>query len=87
MSMLAPKIVNMFYYTGNKDTTPNCPIELRPDLNPTSGIQSYDRSTRNCKNTAYYNIPFFLKDMGPRFSEWSVNAHESRPGHHLQVLN
>lgn len=23
--------------------------------------------------------------MGPLFSEWSVNAHEARPGHHTQV--
>lgn len=33
-----------------------------------------------------YNIPFFLDNMGPLYSEWSVNAHEARPGHHTQVV-
>ena len=32
-----------------------------------------------------YHIPFFLDNMGPIFSEWSVNAHEARPGHHTQA--
>lgn len=32
-----------------------------------------------------YYIPFFLENMGPIFSEWSVNAHEARPGHHTQA--
>ena len=32
-----------------------------------------------------YNVPFFLENMGPIFSEWTVNAHEARPGHHTQV--
>ncbi|KAK3717884.1 hypothetical protein QZH41_014888, partial [Actinostola sp. cb2023] len=85
MSMLDPKIVNMFYFTGAKHTTPNCPIDLRPDLNPSSGAQSYEQSNIQCAYSAIYNIPFFLERMGPRYSEWSVNAHEARPGHHLQV--
>lgn len=87
MSMLDPKIVKMFYFTGTKHTTPNCPIDLRPDLNPSSGAQSYDSSGIGCSKSAIYNIPFFLGRMGPRYSEWSVNAHEARPGHHLQVSN
>ncbi|XP_048584057.1 uncharacterized protein LOC5511190 [Nematostella vectensis] len=85
MSMLDPKTVEMFYFTGPKHTTPNCPIDMSPDLNPSSGAQSYDSSGKSCLNSAKYNIPFFLGRMGPKFSEWSVNAHESRPGHHLQV--
>ena len=83
--MLDPKTVDMFYFTGPKHTTPNCPIDLVPDLNPSSGAQSYEGSDRFCSRNALYNIPFFLENLGPRFSEWSVNAHEARPGHHTQV--
>lgn len=85
MSMLYPKIVDMFYYAGDKHSTPNCPVELRPDLNPSSGIQSYDGSDPMCLKPAHYNIPFFLNRLGPKFSEWSINSHEARPGHHIQV--
>ena len=86
MSMLYPKITDMFYFAGDKHSTPNCPVELRPDLNPSSGIQSYDGSDSMCLKPAHYNIPFFLNRLGPKFSEWSINAHESRPGHHIQVF-
>ena len=85
MSMLDPKTVNMFYFTGEYHTTPNCPLEMRPDLNPSHGAQSYGVSDQHCSHACGYNIPFFLQDMGPTFSEWSVNAHEARPGHHIQV--
>ena len=85
MSMLYPKITDMFYFAGDKHSTPNCPVELRPDLNPSSGIQSYDGSDPMCLKPAHYNIPFFLDRLGPKFSEWSINSHESRPGHHIQV--
>ena len=84
-SLLYPKIVDMFYFAGDKHSTPNCPIKLRPSLNPSSGIQSYDNSDPMCLKPAFYNIPFFLSKLGPKFSEWSINAHESRPGHHIQV--
>ncbi|EDO42105.1 predicted protein [Nematostella vectensis] len=29
--------------------------------------------------------PVFSERPGPKFEEWSVNAHEARPGHHTQV--
>ena len=85
--MLYPKIVDMFYFNGDKHSTPNCPVELRPDLNPSSGIQSYDGSDPMCLEPAHYNIPFWLDRLGPKFSEWSINSHEARPGHHIQVLS
>ena len=85
MSLLEPKTIPMFYFTGDKATTPTCPVDLQPDLNPSSGAQSYLGSDPNCTTSAKYNIPFFLENLGPRFSEWSVNAHEARPGHHTQV--
>jgi len=85
MSMLYPKITDMFHFAGDKHSTPNCPVELRPDLNPSSGIQSYDGSDPMCLKPAHYNIPFFLAKLGPKFSEWSINSHEARPGHHIQI--
>ena len=85
MSLIDSKTIDMFYFTGKKHTTPNCPVELHPDLNPSSGAQSYVESNSECAHGAAYYIPFFLNNAGPRFSEWSVNAHEARPGHHTQV--
>lgn len=85
MSMLDPKTINMFFFTGQKHTTPNCPVTLAPDFNPSSAAQSYINSDPNCTRPCSYNVPFFLTNMGPSFSEWSVNAHEARPGHHTQV--
>lgn len=85
MSLLYPKIVDMFYFTGDKHSTANCPIDLKPDFNPSNAAQSYQRSDPMCLTTAYYNIPFFLSKLGPKSSEWTIGAHEARPGHHLQV--
>ena len=85
MSMMDPLTVDMFHFSGSKYTTPNCPVDLAPNFNPSSGAQSYGRSTKDCSRNSYYNIPFFLDRPGPKYEEWSVNAHEARPGHHTQV--
>ncbi|KAK3727918.1 hypothetical protein QZH41_016368 [Actinostola sp. cb2023] len=85
MSLLDPKTINMFFFTGQKHTTPNCPITLKPDFNPSTAAQSYEGSDHTCSAPCTYNIPFFLQNMGPSYSEWSVNAHEARPGHHTQI--
>ena len=85
MSLLDPKTVNLFYFAGNKHTTPNCPIEMQPDFNPSSASQSYETSNSECSSNSRFNVPFFLNNLGPIYSEFSVNAHEARPGHHTQV--
>ena len=85
MGMLYPKITNVFYFTGSKVTAPNCPIEMLPHYNPSNGAQFFRRSDAACSSPAYFGLPFFLKDFGPIFQEWSVTGHESRPGHHTQV--
>lgn len=85
MSFIEPKTIPLFYFNGDKATTPTCPVDLIPDLNPSSGAQSYYSSTPDCKRSAKYRIPFFLENFGPRYHEWSVSAHEARPGHHTQV--
>ncbi|XP_032218034.2 uncharacterized protein LOC5517661 [Nematostella vectensis] len=85
MSLLDPKTVNMFHFTGEQQTTPGCPVSLIADFMPTSAAQSYVNSDSSCSSNCFYRIPFFLENMGPKFSEWSVNAHEARPGHHTQA--
>lgn len=83
--MLDPQTNDMFHFSGLKHTTPNCPIDIAPSFNPSKGAQSYLRSTKDCSRNSHYNIPFFMERPGPKYSEWSVNAHEARPGHHTQV--
>ena len=85
MSMLAPKLIPLFYHTGEKITVPNCPIEMLANFNPSSGAQFFQGTRKECTKSAFFGLPFFLKNHGPRFSEWSVTAHESWPGHHTQI--
>ena len=85
MSMLSPKLIPLFYHTGDKITFPNCPIEMLPSFNPSSGAQFFLRTGEACTKPARFGLPFFLENHGPRFSEWSVTAHESWPGHHTQI--
>ena len=85
MSMLDPKTSQMFYFTGKNHTTPNCPLEMVADFNPSAGVPSYRSSDKACSRNAKYFIPFFLERPGPRYMQWSINAHEARPGHHTQV--
>lgn len=85
MGMLYPKITQAFYFTGPKVTVPNCPIEMLPHYNPSNGAQFFMVSDAECSKPTYFGLPFFLKDFGPVFQEWSVTGHESRPGHHTQV--
>ena len=86
MSLLQPKTIPFFHFTGDKRVTPSCPVEMRPNYNSAMGAQSYSRSDRTCSKPCYYNIPFFLGRPGSKYSEWTINAHEAIPGHHTQVL-
>ena len=83
-SLLDPKTIKMFHFSGVKHTTPNCPIQLSPDFNPSAGA-NFDDGGAQCKKNARYNVPFFSARPGPKYEEWSTNAHEGRPGHHTQV--
>ena len=76
----------MFHFTGKHKSTPNCPVQLVAIFNPGTGSQSYRSSDEDCTRSSQYRMPFFLKDLGPRYSAMSVAAHETRPGHHTQVL-
>lgn len=83
-SLLDPKTIKMFHFSGAKHTTPNCPIQMYPDFNPSAGA-NYDDGGAQCKKNARYNVPFFSARPGPKYEEWSTNSHEGRPGHHTQV--
>ncbi|KAK3733245.1 hypothetical protein QZH41_011089, partial [Actinostola sp. cb2023] len=85
MSLLDGETVNMFYFTGSKHTTPNCPITPVANFNPNMGVPSYRSNVPSCLGPARYQIPFFLSRPGPKFNQMSVNSHEARPGHHTQV--
>jgi uncharacterized protein (DUF885 family) len=85
MAALDAKTISLFHFAGKKHTTPNCPVRLVPDFNPSIASQGYTPSDHLCSHAAEYAIPFFLKKPGPKYEEWTVCAHETRPGHHLQV--
>ena len=85
MSLLDPKTVNMFYFTGAKNSVPNCPLEVALDFNPSGGL-SYGISDSKCSKAAKFYLPFFRKKMGPKWGLLSDSAHEGRPGHHTQVI-
>ena len=85
LSMLQPKLIEMFHWlVGPKKTTPICPVSMASNFVPSSGAQSYSSYGPKCRRPGMYFLPFFLDRMGPKYSEWSVNAHEAMPGHHLQ---
>ena len=85
MNVIDSKLSHLFYFTGNKRTTASCPIQLRPSFNPARAVSGYYESNANCDKPAFIHVPFFLARPGPRYVEWSVTAHEARPGHHTEV--
>ncbi|XP_031554857.1 uncharacterized protein LOC116291787 [Actinia tenebrosa] len=86
MNHIEPLLTDLFYHLpGPKKTTPSCPVDVSISFDPSAGVQSYHRSQSWCPSPAQYNLPFFVDRMGPKYAEWSVSAHEARPGHHLQL--
>ena len=84
MSMIHPQLTYFFYLTGEKNSVPNCPIAIERIYNPSSGAVYFKPSDENCTFPTYFGLPFFLENYGPRYQDWSVIGHESRPGHHFQ---
>jgi uncharacterized protein (DUF885 family) len=85
LGKLAPKLISMFYHTGDKITIPNCPLEITPNFNPSFAAQSFRNSDVGCQEPTFMRIPFFLNNFGPKFADWSIVAHEGWPGHHTQM--
>ena len=85
MSLIEPKTLPMFYFTKENATTPTCPIELRPNLNPSRGFQTCTSSDADCTKSAKYNVPFFKDSLGPKFEEYGASSDLLKPGQHTQV--
>lgn len=85
MATLYPKTINLFHFTGPYQSTPNCPVELVPNFNPSSAAPTFQESNPQCSRPSIYSIPFFLQRPGPKNEEWTINAHEASPGHYTQV--
>ena len=85
LSYIHPRLVNAFHFTGEKNSVPNCPVEMWPHYNPSNGAMYFQLADETCSHTTKYGLPFFLKKYGPKFQEWSVSGHEARPGHHFQM--
>ena len=85
MATLDPKTINLFHFTGLYQSTPNCPVDLLPNFNPSSAAPAFRESDPQCSRPSIYSIPFFLQRPGPKNEEWTINAHEASPGHYTQV--
>ena len=86
LARIEPMTIPMFYMTGDKATTPSCPLKMVAKFNPSSGSQSYSSTGKKCLSACRYKLPFFLKRPGPKYNLYSVAGHEGRPGHHTQVI-
>ena len=73
---------SLFYSTGRKRTLPNCSVEVIPDFNPSVSYHHYAPCTIA---KAIHYLPFFIDNYGPRYAEWTTTAHETIPGHHVEV--
>ena len=69
---------------GDKRILPVCKVRVRFDFSPANPYHSYSEGF-SCAYPAEINIPFFLERPGPKYEEIPVMAHESYPGHHLEV--
>ena len=85
LSLLEPKTIDMFHFTGQKRTTPNCPLQVVPNFIPKTGSQSFRGSGYSCNSPCIYRLPFFMDNLGPKYNAYSVAGHEGRPGHHTQI--
>ena len=85
MAMMHPLLNDVFHFTGEKVTVPNCPIEVRPHFNPTLNSMYYEPSDAECSRPSVFAVPFFWEKYGPKFQEWSIVGHEARPGHYFQI--
>lgn len=85
MSLIEPKTLPMFYFTKENATTPTCPIEMIPNLNPSRGFHTYTPSDADCAKSAKYNVPFFKDNLGPKFEEYGAISNLLMPGQHTQV--
>ena len=82
--MIEPKLHKVLHFTGEFASTPSCPLKVVYNYNPSKGSNQY-RHITNCTEPASLRLPFFLEKYGPKYWDWSLNGHETRPGHHINV--
>jgi uncharacterized protein (DUF885 family) len=70
---------------NEKQILPKCKVEVHFDFSPANPYHSYSEGDKACTHLAEISIPFFLDRLGPKYEEMTVMAHESYPGHHLEV--
>ncbi|XP_028411285.1 uncharacterized protein LOC114533864 [Dendronephthya gigantea] len=85
LSFLEPKTIDMFHFTDEKRTTPNCPLKVVPNFNPKIASHSFVLAGHSCEYPCRYRLPFFMDNLGPKYNAFSVAGHEGRPGHHTQL--
>lgn len=82
---IAPVIKPLFYETGTKKTVPACPIDCVAWFHPYVSFHSYNPGDKDCDPKATQELPFFVENFGPKWTEFTTTAHEQLPGHHLEV--
>ena len=82
---IAPVIKPLFYETGAKKTVPICPMDCVAWFHPYVSFHSYNPGDKSCKIKATQELPFFVDNFGPKWTEFTTTAHEQLPGHHLEV--
>ena len=89
MAIIRPKLDEVFYFEGSKQSSPNCGITIAPYYIPSGSYHLYTTAmTHECsEHTASQLLPFFVPRFGPKYTEWTVTGHEQLPGHHLEVSN
>ena len=86
INRLRKKVHSAFYVKGEKQIQPACEVEVEFDFSPANPYHSYSEGSKKCTTElAKIHIPFFLEKPGPMYEEMTVMAHESYPGHHLEV--
>ncbi|XP_031562253.1 uncharacterized protein LOC116298050 isoform X3 [Actinia tenebrosa] len=85
MSLMDSKTVEMFYFTGSKHTTPNCPVDVIIQYSPQFLIEQYHGIYPDCHSSSRVSIPFHVRRLGPKYGKWTMIGHEARPGHHTQT--
>ena len=84
MAMIQPKLHKVLHATGKYASTPRCPVRVSYTYNPSTEGAIYHHS-EDCTEPSKLKLPFFLEKYGPKYEDWSLDGHEVRPGHHVNV--
>lgn len=85
MARIEALTVPLFHITGEKSSTPSCPVNLAASFDVNLASHYYEVGGPECEISSKYTIPFFVDKPGPIYTSFSLIGHETRPGHHTQV--